>query len=119
MNKTKKQKRCETPIRKKKEKEPLGRKGPLLGKALLSLNIWTSSSNMIGETGMVDNFDVSLSSSFVRKKRQQERECGFYIYNPGGAMFWGWSVSGCEIGAMGAVSGVGDAWTVWEVCTGG
>ena len=62
---------------------------------------------------MVDNFDVSLSSSFIRKKRQQERECGFYIYNPGGAMFWGWSVSGCEIGAMGAVRGVGDAWTVW------
>ena len=31
---------------------------------------------MIGETGMVDNFDVSLSSSFIGKKRQQERECG-------------------------------------------
>ena len=28
---------------------------------------------------MVENFDVSLSSSFIRKKRQQERECGFYI----------------------------------------
>ena len=26
-------------------------------------------SDMIGETGMVDNFDVSLSSSFIRKKR--------------------------------------------------
>ena len=25
--------------------------------------------DMIGETGMVDNFDVSLSSSFIRKKR--------------------------------------------------
>ena len=24
---------------------------------------------MIGETGMVDNFDVSLSSSFIRKKK--------------------------------------------------
>ena len=35
---------------------------------------------------MVDSFDVSFSSSFIRKKRQQERECGFYIYNPGGAM---------------------------------
>ena len=35
--------------------------------------------NMIGETGMEENFDVSLSSSFIRKKRQQERECGFYI----------------------------------------
>ena len=34
---------------------------------------------MIGETGMVENFDVSLCSSFIRKKRQQERECGFYI----------------------------------------
>ena len=43
--------------------------------------------DMIGETGMVDNFDVSLSSSFIRKKRQQERECGFYIYSPGGAVF--------------------------------
>ena len=35
--------------------------------------------DMIGETGMVENFDVSLSSSFIRKKRQQERECGFYL----------------------------------------
>ena len=32
---------------------------------------------LIGETGMVDNFDVSLSSSFIRKKRQQERVWGF------------------------------------------
>ena len=27
--------------------------------------------DMIGETGMVENFDVSLCSSFIRKKRQQ------------------------------------------------
>ena len=26
--------------------------------------------DMIGETGMVDNFDVSLSSSFIRKKKK-------------------------------------------------
>ena len=31
------------------------------------------------------------------------------LYNLKGAMFWGSSVSGCEVGAMGAVSGVGDA----------
>ena len=35
--------------------------------------------DMIGETGMVESFDVSLCLSFIRKKRQQERECGFYI----------------------------------------
>ena len=64
---------------------------------------------MIGRTGLVDSCNVSLSASFIRKKRQQERECGFYIYNLGGAMFWGLNVIGCEIGATGAVSGVGDA----------
>ena len=42
---------------------------------------------MIGKTGMVESFDVLLSSSFIRKKRQQDRECGFYLYNLGGAMF--------------------------------
>ena len=73
--------------------------------------------DMIGETGVVENFDVSLSSSFIRKsgRKDSKKESVGFIYNPVGAMFWGWSVSGCEIGAMGAVGGVGDAWTVWGV----
>ena len=65
--------------------------------------------DMIGRTGLVDSFNVSLSASFIRKKRQQKRECGFYTYNLGGAILGGLSVSGCEISAMGAVSGVGHA----------
>ena len=32
---------------------------------------------MIGETEMVDNFDVSLSSSFIRKKKK-----GFFFFLP-------------------------------------
>ena len=34
---------------------------------------------MIGETGMVDNFDVSLNSSFIRKKRRKEKEGLFFL----------------------------------------
>ena len=49
---------------------------------------------------------MRASSGRIDSKKES---VGFYIYNLGGAMFWGLSVSGCEIGAMGAVSGVGDA----------
>ena len=37
--------------------------------------------HMVGRTGMVDTFNVSLSASVIRKKRQQEREwAGGFIY---------------------------------------
>ena len=43
----------------------------------------TREKEKIGETGMVDNFDVSLSSSFIRKKKYSKKESVGFIYTLG------------------------------------
>ena len=82
---------------------------------------------MIGETGMVENFDVSLCLSFIRKKRQQERECGFYIQSRRCNVLrlkcewmWDWCHGSCGwcrrcVNSVGGVyRRLRNAWIVWE-----
>ena len=83
--------------------------------------------DMIGETGMVENFDVSLCLSFIRKKRQQERECGFYIQSRRCNVLrlkcewmWDWCHGSCGwcrrcVNSVGGVyRRLRNAWIVWE-----